>query len=104
MSLDSYITEREQEAFQRNSCAKIIGYSKVKKNVREWYKIFGFQFPHTSENNYRDAWFHYRRLYQEHSAFEMTSQIATFDEHIQRAEKDSMVFFFQRASELLEFW
>lgn len=104
MLLDSYITECDHELIQKENCYKITKYSKVRKNVRRWYELFGFLYPHTSENNFRDGWFHYRKLYKEHSTYEVASQAATLDEHLQRAEKDSMVFFFQKVCELLEFW
>jgi hypothetical protein len=104
MLSDSYIKEWEQEIVQKDYCDRIVKYSKVRKDIHRWYEVFGLQFPHTSENNFRDAWFHYRKLYREHSTYEVISQIATLEEHIQRAEKDSIVFFFQKISELLEVW
>jgi hypothetical protein len=104
MLSDSYIKEREQEIVQKDYCDRIVKYSKVRKAMYQWYEVFGLRFPHTSENNFRDAWFHYRKLYREHSTYEVISQIATLEEHIQRAEKDSIVFFFQKISELLEVW
>lgn len=104
MLLDRYVTESDREFIQHENALKIFQYSKVRKEVRRWFSFFGFSFPHTSENNYRDSWFHYRKLYQEHSDYESTSQIATLDEHLQRAEKDSMIFLFQKVCESLEFW
>lgn len=86
------------------NCKKIERYITVRAEIREWYEAFGLDFPYSSENNFRDSWFHYRKLYQEHSAYEIICQIAMLDEHLQRAEKDSIIYFFQKVSEALEFW
>lgn len=104
MSPDNYITESELEEVQKQSCGKIDIYRGVRRRVKLWHKEFGLMYPHTSENNYRDCWFHYRKLYKEHSTYEVINQMATFDEHIQRAEKDSVIYFYQKISEMLEFW
>ncbi|MCI9009383.1 MAG: hypothetical protein HFI13_14970 [Lachnospiraceae bacterium] len=104
MSTDRYISEFDQGNVRRNNCAKIDQYITVRENIRRWYTEFGFDFPHSSENNFRDSWFHYRKLYQERSAAEIIGQAATLDEHLQRAEKDSIIYLFQKISEALEFW
>lgn len=104
MSTDRYISEFDQEDVRRNNCRKIDQYRTVREEIRQWYAEFGFDFPHSSENNFRDSWFHYRKLYQERSANEIIGQTATLDEHLQRAEKDSIIYLFQKVSEALELW
>lgn len=104
MSTDRYISESARENILGNNCKKIEEYAIVRKKIRIWYNEFGFDFPHSSENNFRDSWFHYRILYQEHSALEIAGQASMLNEHIQRAEKDSVIYFFQKISEALEFW
>lgn len=104
MLVDEYISESAQESIRKSNCEKINNYVTTRETIVKWYDEFGFDFPYSSENNFRDAWFHYKKLYQEHSTYEVICQIATFDEHLQRAEKDSIIYFFQKISESLEFW
>lgn len=101
---DSYISGIEQEKLQSIYCAKIVSYNEFRKKMRAWYQEFDFEFRDASENNFRDSWFHYRKLYQERSAYEIVCQIANFEEHLQRAEKDTIIYFLQKTSALLEVW
>lgn len=104
MLVDKYISGFGQETIRKENCKKIERYTAVRAEIKGWYKEFGLDFPYSSENNFRDSWFHYRKLYQEHSAYEIVCQIAMLDEHLQRAEKDSIIYFFRKAGEALEFW
>lgn len=104
MNKDNYISEYELEQIRREYAEKIIEFSDIKQEVQVWYQNFGLLYPFCSINNYRDSWFHYRKIWRERSFYEIICQTATFDEHIQRAEKDAVVNFFQIISENLEYW
>lgn len=104
MLADSYISGIELEAIQKKYGNKIICFAAFREKMHVTYRNFGFNYRDASENNFRDSWFHYRKIYQEHSGYELMSQTATLEEHLQRAEKDAIVHFLQKTSELLEFW
>ena len=104
MLSDKYISDAELDNIKKVYCDKIVLFKQFRKEIKKWYADFDFQYPHSSENNYRDSWFHYRKIYQEHSAYESVRQIANFEEHLQRAEKDAIIFFWQKICEILEFW
>lgn len=104
MSNDKYISDSKLDEIRKEYGEKIISFITVKRKADEWYKEFGFPFPSSCINNYRDSWFHYRKIWVERSLQEVICQMATFDEHLQRAEKDAVVNFFQIVSQALQFW
>lgn len=104
MSRDSYMSEREYERQQKYCVQKIFAFAEARKTIKKFYQHCGFLYIASSENNYRDSWFHYRKLYQERSANEIEAQKAMLEEHLQRAEKDALVHFLQEISTRLEFW
>ena len=104
MSNDKYIPDSKLDEIRKEYGEKIVSFLTVKRRIDEWYKKFGLPFPSSCINNYRDSWFHYRKIWMERSLHEIICQIATFDEHLQRAEKDAIVNFFQIVSQSLQFW
>lgn len=104
MSSDNYISDGKLDEIRKEYGEKIIAFSDVQQQLKGWYDKFGFSYPFSSINNYRDSWFHFRKIWTERSLYEMISQMATLDEHLQRAEKDAVVNFFQMISQKLEFW
>lgn len=104
MSNDKYISDTKLDEMRKEYGEKVVSFLTVKKRIDEWYDYFGFPFPSSCINNYRDSWFHYRKIWMERSLHEITCQIATLEEHLQRAEKDAVVNFFQIISQALQFW
>lgn len=104
MSSDKYIPDSKLDEIRKEYGEKVVSFLSVKQRIDEWYKYFGFPFPSSCINNYRDSWFHYRKIWMERSLHEITRQIATLEEHLQRAEKDAVVNFFQIISQALQFW
>lgn len=104
MSGDSYISDHKLNEIREEYGDRVVSFSSVEQEIKGWYQDFGFQYPASSINNYRDSWFHYRKIWTERSLYEVICQMATFDEHLQRAEKDAIVNFFQSVSQKLEFW
>ena len=101
---DKYISLQELEQVQIKCGQQIVDYLKLREELRDYYETFKFMYPYTSENNFRDAWFHYRKIYQQRSSRELICQTAAFDEHIQRAEKDAIVYLMQEIFWRLEWW
>lgn len=101
---DRYVSAQEMETIKEKCGQKIIKFSDVQTEIRGWYEKYDLCYPDSSINNYRDSWYHYRKIWPEHSYKEIISQMATFDEHLQRAEKDAVVNLFQIISQDLEFW
>ncbi len=116
MNSNNYISDYKLDAIRKEYGEKIIAFSKVQQQIKGWYKKFAFVFtpesmpksefiyPHSSINNYRDSWFHYRKIWTERSRYESICHIATLEEHLQRSEKDAVVNFFQIISQDLDFW
>lgn len=104
MSNGNYIDDFVLEEIQADNCEEIVTYLTIREKWMACYREFGFAFPATSDNNFRDSWFHYRKIYRERSRNEVIRQIANYEEHLQRAERDLVVKFFQDISSSLEKW
>lgn len=104
MLLDNYIIGVEKENICSRYANYIFKFSKVRERLKSWYLKFDFEYQDSCDNNLRDSWFHYRKIYQENSAYELVCQIAAYKEHLQRAEKDALIYFLQKMCSLLEFW
>lgn len=104
MKNDRYVTEQEMEAIKSEYARKIVMFTQVQEDIEKWYKDHGLTYPDSCINNFRDSWHHYRKIWTEHSLIEINRQASTLDEHLQRAEKDAIVNFFQIVSQRLEFW
>lgn len=99
-----YIFDFRLEEIQADNCKQIQNYLDLRKKWKKYYKEFGFTYPATSDNNFRDSWFHFRKIYKERNRDEIIRQIANYEEHLQRAERDLAVKFFQDISSSLEQW
>lgn len=101
---DEYLEYFELENIRKECGKKIVCFSGVRAKLKEWYQDFYLTYPDSCTNNFRDSWFHYRKIWKERSFRESTAQISNFDEHLQRAEKDAVVSFLQTIVVALEFW
>ena len=104
MYRDNHISDNNLEAIQEEYAQKTCRFLEIREEIRESFDWFGVKYPYSAENNYRDSWFHYRKIYKEHGMKALLGQMAMFDEHLQRAEKDDVVLFWTRISQRLEFW
>lgn len=99
-----YIFDFRLEEIQADNCKQIQNYLNLRKKWKKYYEEFGFTYPATSDNNFRDSWFHFRKIYKERNWDEIIRQLANYEEHLQRAERDLSVKFFQDFSSCLEHW
>lgn len=101
---DRYISDIELDLIQKKYMEKVHLFLNMRKKAQEMFYDFCIPYPYQSENNFRDSWFHYRKIYKSRSVNDLFGQTAMFDEHLQRAEKDMVVTFFTRICRRLEFW
>lgn len=104
MIFDKYVSENELEEIRNKYGKKIIMFPRVQEEMSGYYEKFGLPYPNLCINNFRDSWFHYRKIWEEHSYFSIISQMSTLDEHLQRAERDAVVNLLQMLSQKMEFW
>lgn len=53
MLSDKYISDAELDNIKKVYCDKIVLFKQFRKEIKKWYADFDFQYPHSSENNYR---------------------------------------------------
>lgn len=104
MMTDNYLTSEEVWELQRKYCNRLLEFGEFRYRIKQLYMNYRMFYPNASENNYRDAWFHYRKMYAQHNTYDVISQIANFEEHLERAEKDAIIYFEQHVCEILEWW
>lgn len=72
--------------------------------IREIYNALGLCYPKESHTNYRDAWFHYRKLYSQKDIISIINEKYGLEEHLLRAAKDAQIFLLQQLGSWLEVW
>lgn len=104
MNNKDYILDFRLKDIQTENCKQLVDFIVIRDRWSELYRKYGVTYPATSDNNFRDSWFHYRKIYRERDEEQLACQLANFEEHLQRAERDLAVKFFQDISFCLEQW
>lgn len=89
----------------RKKCAEsIFDFGLMFETMHGLYEEFGLYYPKECNTNYRDAWFHYRKLYLKRDEMSVLNEKYGLEEHLLRAAKDSQIFLLQRLGEWLGIW
>ena len=72
--------------------------------IQELYDELGIYYPEESNTNYRDSWFHYRKLYTKKDIITILNEKYGLEEHLLRAAKDAQIYFLQQLAGWLEVW
>ena len=89
----------------RKKCAdSIFDFSEMFETMHELYEEFGLYYPKECNTNYRDSWFHYRKLYLKRDEISVLNEKYGLEEHLLRAAKDAQIFLLQQLGEWLGIW
>lgn len=69
-----------------------LGYLKV---LRDWFREIGQRLPLSCCTNYRDSWFHYKKVYERMDHISVIQEGYTLEEHLIRAVKDAIISYFK---------
>lgn len=89
----------------RKKCAdSIFEFGEMFETMYELYEEFGLYYPKECNTNYRDSWFHYRKLYLKRDKVSVLNEKYGLEEHLLRAAKDAQIFLLQQLGEWLGIW
>ena len=98
-------TASEEIALIKRKCANVIfEFDEAFQKMKELYDEFGLYYPKECNTNYRDAWFHYRKLYTRKDRISVLNEKYGLEEHLLRAVKDAQIYLLQQLGEWLEIW
>lgn len=78
---------------------KYLGYLKI---MSEWFHEINEELPVPCRTNYRDTWFHYRKIYEHRDYIKVVQEQYALEEHLIRAIKDGINCYFQNYIDGLE--
>lgn len=95
----------DEIALIKKKCAdSIYEFGRMFQIMRELYEGFGMYYPKECNTNYRDSWFHYRKLYVKKDKISVLNEKYGLEEHLLRAVKDAQIYFLQQLGEWLMLW
>ncbi len=97
-------TANSQESLVVECTGLIVSYGNHFEILQKMYEEFGLFYPESCHTNYRDSWFHYRKLYNKRDEISAHNEKYGIEEHLFRALKDAQIYFFQEIGVWLEFW
>ncbi len=94
----------EIELIKKDCANAIYDFGKQFHVMDKMYKSFGMYYPKECNTNFRDSWFHYRKLYTKKDAITVLNEEYGLEEHLLRAAKDAQIYFLQQLGGWLEVW
>ena len=89
----------------RKKCAdSIFEFGMMFEKMHELYEEFGLYYPKECNTNYRDSWFHYRKLYLKRDEISVLNEKYGLEEHLLRAAKGAQIFLLQQLGEWIGIW
>lgn len=91
--------------YVKETCADEIDEFGVQfKNMKKLYDVLGMRYPEECNTNYRDSWFHFRKMYKKKDIISIYNEKYGLEEHLLRAAKDAQISFLQQLGYWLEVW
>lgn len=97
-------TDHEKQQLNAYCADEIYQYGNNYLRLKSIFDSYGYHMPVECWHNFRDSWFHYRKLYVEKERLSVLNEKYAMEEHLLRAWKDAIIFLLQEISEGLEFW
>lgn len=73
------------------SAEQLIKYGVYLLKIEEWYNERGLELPKTALTNYKDAMFHYKKIYEHSDIIKVFQEQYAMEEHLIRAYKDAII-------------
>jgi hypothetical protein len=85
----------EHREYVNRSAMWITEYQEYLNRLERWFGEIGEELPLPCRTNYRDAWFHYRKIYEHRDSKKVIQEQYAMEEHLIRAIKDAINSYFQ---------
>ena len=90
-----FFADNEQKEFRNCAADDIERYLYFLGILEKWYDEINEPFPLPCRTNYRDAWFHYKKLYEQKDYIKVVQEQYALEEHLIRSSKDAINRYFQ---------
>ena len=91
---EEILTEAQQEEYCNTTAEELTKYLNTLNILEKWYEQIKEQLPLPSRTNYRDSWFHYKKLYEHRNHRKVVQEQYAAEEHLIRAVKDAVIQYF----------
>lgn len=104
MMKEDYGLSSDQDSIKRECADTITEFGHQFQVMQSLYRELGLPYPIECRTNYRDSWFHYRKLYNQKDDISILNEKYGLEEHLLRAIKDAQINFLQQVGQWLEVW
>ena len=104
MKRELVLESQDIERIKEECAEEIATFGEQFEFIHRLYEIMGLYYPEECITNYRDSWFHYRKLYKKKDAIEVLNEKYGLEEHLLRAAKDSQICLLQQLGYWIEVW
>lgn len=91
---EEILTEAQQEEYCEMAAEDLIRSLNTLIILEKWYEEIRENLPLPSRTNFRDAWFHYKKLYEHRTYRNVIQEQYAAEEHLIRAVKDAVIQYF----------
>lgn len=98
------MTEYELEQIKAICAEEIAVFGMQFEEIQKIYDVLGLSYPEECTTNYRDSWFHYRKMYKKKDLASILDEKYGLEEHLFRATKDAQICLLQQLGYWLEVW
>lgn len=89
------ISDPEHMQYANYSAQKISMYYKYLYILEKWFEEAGWELPLPCRTNFRDSWFHFKKLYERKDYIKIVQEDYALEEHLIRAVKDAIICYYQ---------
>lgn len=91
----SIFSVTEHKEYVNQSAMWLIEYLKYLDVLEQWFQEINENLPLPCRTNYRDAWFHYKKIFEHRNYTKVIQEQYALEEHLIRAIKDAISSYFQ---------
>lgn len=88
------LTSQEKQQLNEYCADEIYQYGRNYMKLIKVFESYGYRMPVECWHNFRDSWFHYRKLYTRKERISILNEKYAMEEQLLRAWKDAIIFFF----------
>ena len=95
VSENTVLSDFEHMQYADNAAQKISVYYEYLSILEKWFSEAGWELPLPCRTNFRDAWFHFKKLYERKDYVKVVQEEYALEEHLIRAVKDAIICYYQ---------
>ena len=95
VSENTVLSDFEHMQYADYAAQKISIYYEYLSILEKWFSEAGWELPLPCRTNFRDAWFHFKKLYERKDYVKVVQEEYALEEHLIRAVKDAIICYYQ---------